>query len=76
MMKMKHLLWCVFFLKMYATEDVSAARMGYDCNTFQKWVWKYIECISFLTPFYLSFQQQKMLSPDIFILLLFSFAPS
>lgn len=39
----KHLLWCLLFLKTYATEHVLAVIVGADEKTVRKWVWYLIE---------------------------------
>jgi hypothetical protein len=36
----KHLLWSLYFLKVYTTNDVSAVHWGVDPKTFSQWVWK------------------------------------
>ena len=53
-MQKKHILWCLFFLKLYASEDVSAARMDCSPDTFRKWVWHVIKDIAFVEPFVVS----------------------
>ena len=54
-LKQKHLLWCLHFFKVYATEDVSSSTMSCDPCTYRKWVWGYTRDIAFLFPFYVSF---------------------
>lgn len=45
--KPKHLLQCLRFLKTYATESVSICAEGNPTeNTYQKWVWRFIEYVS------------------------------
>ena len=58
-MKKKHFLWCLYFLKVYATENVSASTMACDPITFWKWVWIYVRDIAFLAPIYVSFVHKK-----------------
>ena len=55
MMKKKHLLWCLYFFKIYPTESVGARRM--DCNpiTLRKWVRHFVREIAFLELFFVSF---------------------
>ena len=67
-MKKEHLLWCLYFLKNYATEDLCALRMDCTPKTFRKWVWKYVKDISFLTPFYVSFATKKLMNNLSFFL--------
>lgn len=35
-----HLLWTLYFLKTYNTEDVSCAFLRCDRKTFRLWVWR------------------------------------
>ena len=44
--KPKHLLWCLFFLKSYCTEDIASAIFQVDRKTFRKWVWLYVKFVS------------------------------
>lgn len=44
--KEKHLLWGLFFLKVYDTEHVSRSFPQVDEKTYRKWVWIIIEKIS------------------------------
>jgi len=45
----EHLLWALMFLKSYGKEKVmSALAGGVDPQTFRKWVWIFIEAISYL----------------------------
>lgn len=44
--EIKHLLWCLFFLKRYNTENVNAAIIGVDEKTFRLWTWYFIEKIA------------------------------
>ena len=44
-----HLLWCLLLLKTYETEPVlSGLCGGIDEDTFSKWVWHFIEKVSYL----------------------------
>ena len=43
-----HLLWSLMFLKVYASEDVLSALAGVTRKTYRKWVWDYVEKLSFL----------------------------
>ena len=43
--KVKHLLWALLFLKVYATDTISAALAGCCECTFRKWVWPFVEAI-------------------------------
>ena len=36
------------FLRLYNTEDILAARVGVVEKTYQKWVWLFIDLISYL----------------------------
>jgi hypothetical protein len=45
----KHLLWALIFIKVYATEAVHCALVGWpDEKTFRKWTWYFLEKISLL----------------------------
>ena len=46
--KMVHLLWTLMFLRLYDTEDILAARVGVVEKTYRKWVWLFIDLISYL----------------------------
>ena len=37
-----HLLWALYFLKVYPTEDLAANLFGTSRETYRKWVWKVI----------------------------------
>ena len=54
-LKKKHLLWCLYFMKVYSVEGVGAARFGIDRKTYVKWVWVYIKKVSSLTPHFVSY---------------------
>jgi hypothetical protein len=45
-LKPKHLLWCLLFLKSYATFDIIACQVGADEKTVRKWVWLVVLWIS------------------------------
>ena len=45
----KHLLWTLFFLKTYPTEEVGSSRWGVTPKTFREWIWKMINPISQLS---------------------------
>jgi hypothetical protein len=43
----KHLLWALFFLKVYPTESIGASMVGHvDEKTYRKWVWIFVDKIS------------------------------
>ena len=45
----KHLLWALFFLKVYETEENSANAVGkVDEKTYREWSWRFVEAISYL----------------------------
>lgn len=44
--KPKHLLDCLFFMKVYASEEVNAGIAGCDEKTVRKWNWKIIDEIA------------------------------
>ena len=51
----KHLLWALYFMKVYATENSTCSVLGgsngaIDPKTMRKWVWKFIEKIAELGP--------------------------
>ncbi len=53
--KIKHLLWTLFFLKVYPTEPPSCSALGgsrgaIDPKTMRKWVWMMIQKIAKLGP--------------------------
>lgn len=50
----KHLLWCLYFMKTYSTEDDCSGRFDTTAKTFRKWAWDFIKKIAFLLPFYVS----------------------
>lgn len=43
-----HLLWSLFFLKVYPTEAIGSSTVGVHEKTFRKWVWFFVEAISYL----------------------------
>ncbi len=53
--KIKHLLWTLFFMKVYQTEPPSCSALGGSCGeidpkTMQKWVWRFIQQVAKLRP--------------------------
>ena len=60
MMKKKHLLWCLYFFKIYPTESVGARRMDCSPVTLRKWVRHFVREIAFLEPFFVSFWIKKL----------------
>lgn len=51
-----HLLWALVFLKQYNTEsNASSAVGGPDEKTYRKWVWHFVEAISYLESRVVSF---------------------
>lgn len=43
-----HMLWIFYFFKQYPTEEVLASSLGgYDEMTCRKWIWLFVEAISF-----------------------------
>ena len=40
--QLKHLLWVLYFLKVYNTDDINAIRWNVDIKTFKKWTFKMI----------------------------------
>ena len=44
----KHLLWALIFLKLYASESIHASLAGVDEKTFRKWSWVWIKTIATL----------------------------
>ncbi len=44
--EIKHLLWCLLFLKTYGTEHVNASIVGVDEKTLRLWVWRFIDKLS------------------------------
>ena len=46
--KLKHLLWALLFMKIYGTESVLSSLVGVSEKTFRKWVWLFVEAISYL----------------------------
>jgi hypothetical protein len=50
----KHLLWGLLFMKVYASEAVHCALVGWPCRTtFRKWSWYFIEKIALLEAKYI-----------------------
>lgn len=43
---LRHLLWSLLFLKVYATEPVNRQLTGADEKTFRKWSWKFVQLVS------------------------------
>ena len=44
-----HLLWALLFMKVYAEESIHAGLVGgVDEKTFRKWVWIFVQEISYL----------------------------
>jgi hypothetical protein len=43
-----HMLWTLMFLKVYATYDVLASRVGVHRDTYRKWVWLFLDKIAWL----------------------------
>jgi hypothetical protein len=41
----KHLLWALYFLKVYDSENNMAGRCGCDEKTLRKWIWKMIDAL-------------------------------
>lgn len=50
--EIKHLLWCLLFLKRYNTEHINATIVGVDEKTFRLWSWHFIEMLSNLDVVY------------------------
>ena len=46
--KKKHLLWTLLFLRLYDTEEILAAKVGAVEKTYRKWVWLFVDLISYL----------------------------
>ncbi|ETV76974.1 hypothetical protein H257_09381 [Aphanomyces astaci] len=42
----KHLLWCLMFLKVYASESVHRCLSRADEKTFRKWVWLWVDLLA------------------------------
>jgi len=45
-----HLLWALYFLNRYETEEVAASTFGVDEETYRKWYWKLVVAIAKLKP--------------------------
>lgn len=44
----KHMTWAFYFLKQYSTEEVLSVNLGdIDEQTIRKWVWLFVDAISF-----------------------------
>eukprot|EP00804_Cyclotella_cryptica_P009884 CCRYP_014185-RA/>CCRYP_014185-RA protein AED:0.05 eAED:0.05 QI:0/0/0/1/1/1/2/0/295 len=44
----KHMTWAFYYMKQYPTEEVTAINVGgFDEKTTQKWIWLFIEAISY-----------------------------
>ncbi len=53
--KIKHLLWALYFMKVYPTELSTCSILGSSCGaidpkTMRKWVWKFVQQITKLGP--------------------------
>jgi hypothetical protein len=44
--QVKHMLWALMFLKVYATEEVLADKTGVHRDTYRKWVWLFVPRIA------------------------------
>ena len=64
-----HLLWSLFFMKIYQTNKVMATFAGASVPTFTKWVWDFIFAIAKLRPFLVS---QKLPGGRLLIYIMFS----
>jgi hypothetical protein len=58
--KPKHLLWTLYFLKVYPKQSLGCSAVGaskgaVNPKTMQKWVWQFITCIGELTDDVVSF---------------------
>jgi hypothetical protein len=80
-LKQEHLLWALFFLKVYGTENVQASIVAVDEKTYRKWIWIVIEWMSNLDV--VSYFRKKNLlfascfySPLLFSFPLFLFSSS
>ena len=70
----EHLLWALFFLKVYGTENVQASIVGADEKTYRKWIWIVIEWMSNLDVVsYFSKKNHFLLFASCFYSLFFSF---
>ncbi len=46
--KTEHIIWAFYFLKLYTQEEVNTRNVGGpDEKTFRKWVWLFVEAISY-----------------------------
>jgi hypothetical protein len=46
--KTEHIIWAFYFLKLYNQEEVNTRNVGGpDEKTFRKWVWLFVEAISY-----------------------------
>ena len=50
----QHLLWTLFFLKVYATRSLNASLAGCDEKNFDKWIWILLEALASLREKYVS----------------------
>ena len=79
--KPKHLLWGLYHLKCYPTENQSIGMVGNNEKSYRKWVWVFIEAIASLKNevvstiyfiIFLSFINTTLLNPPLFISRFFS----
>ena len=52
----KHLLWCLYFFKVYNSEDTATKSLGCSQKTYRKWTSKCAKDIAFLYPFFVSIE--------------------
>ena len=55
----KHLLWCLYFFKLYTSEDTAAKSLGCTPKTYRKWTSICTKDIAFLYPFFVSIELEK-----------------
>jgi len=55
----KHLLMCLYFFKVYNSEDTAAKSLGCCPKTYRKWSSKCAKDIAFLYPFFVSIELEK-----------------
>ena len=53
-LKMRHLLMCLYFFKVYKSEDAAASSLDTTAKTYRKWTSICTKDIAFLYPFFVS----------------------
>ena len=63
-LKLKHLLWCCMFMKLYLPEDVMCILLSTSKPTFRKWTWAVIEALANESATIICWEKRKRNLPD------------